>query len=250
MTYSEDMKIKTNLHFHTSDDPSDPVEYSAKEGIDKAVSLGFGALAITCHQKFAWTKEYDEYAKSKGLVLIPGIELYVGETLPESRRHVIVLNAVPSVESIRTFEELASYRRAHPEAFILAPHPYFYGNFCLQEFFEKYIELFDGVEQSWFYSHWFNRNIKARAAAEKYHLPFISTSDAHFFDFLDTNYCTIESENAAPEAILSALKAGKFENTTSPRRFWKDMIWRQGRFFARIYFWRKNGCPKTYRSIF
>ncbi len=244
------MKIKTNLHFHTNDDPGDPITYSMKEGIDKAVSLGFGSLAITCHQKFAWTKEYDEYAKSKGLVLIPGIELYVGNTLNDSRRHVIVLNAVSSVETVRTFEDLTSYKRKHPEAFILAPHPYFYGDINLKEFLEKYIDLFDAVEQSWFYSRWFNRNIKGKAVAEKYKLPFVSTSDTHFFDFLDTNYCLVDTESATSEAILSAIKSGKFENTTSPRNFWKDMVWRQGRFFARTYFWRKNGYPKNYRSMF
>jgi len=244
------MKIKTNLHFHTNDDPSDPITYSMKEGIDKAVSLGFGALAITCHQKFAWTKEYDEYAKSKGLVLIPGIEIYAGTTFAEARRHILVLNAQSDVEKVRTFDQLSAYKKEHPEVFVIAPHPYFYGNFCLKDFLEKHIGLFDAIEQSWFYSRWFNRNTKAKAVAEKYKLPFVSTSDTHFFDFLDTNYCTVDAENATSEAILFAIKMGKIENTTSPRNFWKDMVWRQGRFFARTYFWRKRGCPKNYQSRF
>ena len=89
----------------------DHISYSTKEGIDKAVSLGFGALAITCHQYFAWTPEYSEYAKQKGLLFIPGIEIYTGETLAESRRHVLILNAIKSAENVRTFKELALYKK-------------------------------------------------------------------------------------------------------------------------------------------
>ena len=181
------MQIKTNLHFHTGDDRQDHISYSTKEGIDQAVSLGFGALAITCHQYFAWTPEYAEYAKSKGLLFIPGIELYLGETMADSVRHCLVLNATKDIENVRTFEQLAVYKKAHPEIFIMAPHPYFYGNISLKEFLEKYIHFFDAIEQSWFYSRLFNRNIKAEKTAKKYKLPFVSTSDTHFFDFLDKN---------------------------------------------------------------
>jgi len=232
------MKIKTNLHFHTADDPQDRISYSTKEGIDKAVSLGFGALAITCHQKFAWTKEYAEYAKSKGLLFIPGIEIYIGETRADAHRHVLILNADISAEKVRTFAELSDYKKAHPESFVMAPHPYFYGGMALKEFLEKYIHLFDAIEQSWFYSKWFNRNIEGKAAAERFKLPFVSTSDAHFFDFLNTNYCIIEAERATTEAIFSALSAGRFENITSPRNFWRDMIWKQGSFTLRTVLWR------------
>jgi hypothetical protein len=242
------MKIKTNLHFHTADDPEDPVSYSTKEGIDKAVSLGFGALAITCHQKFAWTEEYAEYAKRKGLVFIPGIEIYVGKTREHSKAHVLILNATRGAERVRTFGELALYRKENPTAFIMVPHPYFYGGFCLKEFLEKYINLFDAIEQSWFYSRLFDRNIKGKAMAEKYKLPFVSTSDAHFFDFLDTNYCTVDAENATTEAIFAAIRAGKFANTTSRRNFWKDMVWTQGKFFARTFLWRKRGCPRNAKA--
>ncbi|MCK9351553.1 MAG: PHP domain-containing protein [Candidatus Paceibacterota bacterium] len=233
------MKIKTNLHFHTADDPSDPVSYSTKEGIDKAVSLGFGALAITCHQKYAWTEEYSEYAESKGLLFIPGIEIYIGETRSHSKSHVLILNATKGAENIRTFRELDAYKKEHPESFIMAPHPYFYGNISLKEWLEKYIHLFDAVEQSWFYSRWFNRNKKGKSVAEKHKLPFVSTSDTHFFDFLDTNYCTVEAESASVEAIFSALREGKFENTTSRRNFWRDMVWKQAMFSLKTYL-RRN----------
>ena len=234
------MKIKTNLHFHSSDDKMDHISYSTKEGIDKAVSLGFGALAITCHQHFAWTPEYAEYAKSKGLLFISGIELYIGETMETSMRHCLVLNATKDVENVRTFDQLADYKKQHPEIFIMAPHPYFYGNISLKELLEKYIHFFDAIEQSWFYSRLFNRNIKGAKIALKYKLPFVSTSDTHIFDFLDKSYCTVEVEEATTEAIFKAIREGKFTNTTSRRNFWRDMVWRQVRFSYKTYLWRKK----------
>jgi len=240
------MKIKTNFHFHTGDDDADPIDYSTIEGIDRAAELGFGALAITCHQKFAWTKEYADYAEKKGVLFIPGIEIYIGETPENSHRHTVILNATKGAENIRTFKELSAYKHAHPEAFVLAVHPYFYGHFSLHELLEPNIALYDAVEQSWFYSKMFNRNIKGKEIAEKYHLPFISTGDNHYLDFLDKNYCTVEAEENTPEAIFSAIKAGKFENTTSPCNFLFDMVWKQGMYFAKEYFWRKNGSKKNH----
>jgi len=245
------MKIKTNLHFHTADDIADPIDYTTYQGIDKAVELGFGALAITCHQKFAWTEEYDAYARQKGLLLIPGIEIYIGDTMATSKRHTLILNAMKKTEQIRTFKDLAAYKHENPEAFIMAPHPFFYGDFSLKQYLEPNIGLYDAIEQSWFYSKLFNRNIEGKAIADKYHLPFVATSDTHYFDFLDKNYCTVEVDELTPEAVFAAIRAGKFENTTSPRRFLRDMIWKQGSFFYKEYRWRKWNSvhPRNVRDI-
>lgn len=224
------MKIKTNFHFHTHDDPRDTVEYTMEEGIDRAAIYGFGAVAVTCHQKFAWTKEYAKYAESRNILLIPGIEVYMDEVKGTWGKHVLILNAAKEAENVRTFQELAEYKRAHPESFVIAPHPYFYGNFSLHEFLEKYIHLFDAVEHSWFYSRFFNRNKKGRAVAEKYNLPFIATSDTHFFDFLNTDYAIIDAEEKTPEAIFEALRKRKFMNVTARKSFFKDMVWKEGKF--------------------
>ena len=238
------MQIKTNLHFHTGDDENDPIDYSTYEAIDKSAELGFGAIAITCHGKCAWTEEYAKYAAEKGILLIPGIESFIGETVETAARHTLILNATKEAEQVHTFEQLAEYRKLHPECFVIAPHPYFYGNFSLKEFLGKYIKLYDGIELSWFYSRWFNRNIGAELVAQKFHLPFIATSDTHYFDFLDKNYCTVDAEENTPDAIFKAFRGGYFLNTTSRRNFWLDMVFRQGAFFVKEYFWRKRGRPK------
>ncbi len=233
------MQIKTNFHFHTSDDPRDPVGYTIEEGIDRAASHDFSVLAVTCHQKFAWTQSAFEHAENRGILLIPGIELYVDEARGTWGRHVLLINvpkeAAKEAESVRTFEELAKYKSAHPESFIIAPHPYFYGNFSLHEFLEKYIHLFDAVEHSWFYSQFFNRNRRGREIAEKYDLPFVATSDTHFFDFLNSDYAVIDAGEKTAEALFDALRKKKYRNVTSQKKFLKDMVWKEGKFIMKRY---------------
>ena len=100
---------------------------------------------------------------------------------------------------------------------------------------EKYIRLFDAIEHSWFYSRWFNRNKKAVRAAKKYSLPLVATSDTHFFNFMDENYTIIDAEEFTVPAILDALRAKRFQNLTSPRKFWRDMVILQGGYLLRNF---------------
>jgi hypothetical protein len=211
------MKLKANLHFHSREDPCDIISYSLFEGINKAKELGFDVLASTCHTKNIVTAEHKKYAEEKGILLIPGIEINARETGSKRKNHVLILNCDESANDVHTFDDLTQYKKEHPEIFIIAAHPYFYGNFSLAERLEKYIDLFDAVELSWFYTRWFNRNPRGERVAQKYHKPFITTSDTHFFNFIDTNFATIESTEKTPAAFFKAIQNGDFQNTTSPR---------------------------------
>lgn len=223
------MKLKANLHFHTAEDPDEAaIKYNLYQGIDKAAALGFGALAVTCHRAFVVTPDHQKYAAQKGIVLIPGIENNLDENKNRSLRaggHCVILNCTKEVEAVRTFADLADYKKRRPEIFIIAPHPYYYGNYSLKNNLEKYIHLFDAVEQSWFYSKkWFNRNPRAEVVAKKYNLPFIATSDAHFFDFFDKSYAVIDVEEKTIPAIFNSIREKRFVNVTSPRHFWREMV--------------------------
>jgi hypothetical protein len=240
--------LKTNLHFHTGDDPMDPIAYSTKEGIDYAAEHGFNVLAITCHQKFAWTEEYKKYAEEKGILLISGIEINVDEDTKKWGRHVLVLNATPDAEKVKTFAELEQYETDHPDAFVIAPHPYFYGAFNLSEFLEKYISLFDAIEHSWFYSELSNRNEKAAEVAKAHQLPFVATSDTHLLDFIDTNYCVIEVDKKTPEAVFKAIREQKFLNVSTPPNFIRDMIFREGLFAVKTIISRMVGEKGDFHS--
>jgi len=228
--------IKTNLHFHTCEDPKHKaIKYTLKEGIDEAANLGFEALAITCHESFKWENKASEYANSKGVLLIPGIEAKIRFTPGKPKKEVIILNCHKDIEKISNIEELKKYKNAHPEVFILAPHPFFYGNFSLKKDLEKNIEVFNAIEQSWFYSRIFNRNKKAKKVAEKYNLPFISTSDTHFLNFLNTDYAMIYIEEKTPEAIFRAIKEKSFKNITRTKNSFTEMLVPQGLFMLKDF---------------
>lgn len=222
------MKLKANLHFHTNKDPQDyySVTHSCEEGVDYAAALGFDVLAVTLHKKFFDSEEDIKYAALKNILLIKGIELEI------SKKHIVVLNCNKDIESVRTFEDLEKYKKTHPEIFIFAAHPYFHHN-SLNGELERWIAIFDGIEFSWFYTRWFNWNKKGKTIAEKYNLPFIATSDTHQLDFLNDSYISIDVEEKTAEAIIKSLRQKKFENISSPRKLFKDIIWKWGRYILK-----------------
>lgn len=210
------MQIKINLHFHTNDDPIERafIRYDAFAAIDEAAKQGFGAIAITLHNIFHFTSELAEYAQKKGVLLIPGIEKTI------EGAHVLIINATKEAEQVKTFHDLAVYRASHPECFIVAPHPYYYGNISLKEKLDEYHHLFDAVEQSWFYRGLMDRNKQAAQAAKKYNLPVVATSDTHALHRINYSYAAVNAESKTIDSILVALRAGNFENASRPAPLW------------------------------
>lgn len=215
------MKLKANLHFHSKEDPLDSIPYTLKEGIDEAARLKFDVLAITLHNTFGYSSEVAQYAAARGILLISGIEKTIHGC------HVVVLNCDDTVESVSSFEELATYKYTHPECFVLAPHPYFF-IFSLQEKLEEYPDLFDAIEWSWYYSRMVHRaNDRARDIAASHAKPFVATSDTHRLRYLDRSYALIEAASKDADAIMQALRSGSFENISRPSSFFREMLIRQ-----------------------
>ena len=222
------MKLKANLHFHSSEDSyhGDGICYSLFDGIDYANSLGFNVLGSTCHRTVVCTSEHIKYAKEKGILLIPGIEADIYNKDRTSRNHVVILNCDKSIEEVVTFKDLEKYKNEHPDIFVIAPHPFLYEGWSLGPHLEEFIYLFDAIENSWFYSEWYNINKKAKLIADKYNKPFISTSDTHIFDFMNKSYTNIEAEKNTTTSFFQAIKKHKIKNTTSKRSLIYDMLWK------------------------
>jgi predicted metal-dependent phosphoesterase TrpH len=212
------MQLKANLHFHTSDDPEDAIDYTTREGIDRAAELGFRVLAVTCHRIVAWRPEDAAYARMRGILLIAGVECEI------EGHHVVLLNTNRSAESVSTFTELAAFRRANPEAFVFAPHPYFGSGFSLGRQLETHRELFDAVELSWFHATLLDRNRKAERFAHAHGLPYLATSDTHLLPHLDDSYALIFATELTAEAVFAAIRAHNFTNVSRTQRFWKTMV--------------------------
>ncbi|MFA6994908.1 MAG: PHP domain-containing protein [Patescibacteria group bacterium] len=219
------MKVKASLHIHTAEDVLEGrhIFYNIYQLIDAAKKLDFKILALTGHEHFIYRSEYGAYAKKNGILLIPGIELTV-ISKSHKKNHVVVLNCGPDIESIKTFPDLENYKRNHLDIFIIAPHPNFHLGVSLGlKNLEKYIELFDAIEHSWFYTKWFNLNIAVAKIAQKYHRPLVATSDLHQLAYLDRDYALIESADLDIKNVLSALSQNNFVNVTKAKT-WRELL--------------------------
>jgi len=214
------MKIKTSLHIHTAEDKREgkKIKYTVYQLIDQACQLDFKVLALTGHEYFVYKPEYGDYARDKGILLIPGIELTLNKH-GLVQKHVVVLNCQPEIENIKTLEELVNYKESHPEIFVLAPHPHFFFNVSLGlKTLKKYINLFDAIEYSWFYTKKINLNKKSEIVAKEHHKPIISTSDLHRLKWLNQDYALIDTPSLDIISVLKAIKQQKFTNITQPKK--------------------------------
>jgi hypothetical protein len=197
--------LKADLHLHTAEDPLDRLTYTAKELISRAADEGFDVLAITNHHKLTYDKNLSSYAKERGILLIPGIELSV------RRRHVLMLN--PPSKPVSDFSSLSALRR--PDRLIIAPHPYFPNPRSLNGLLLKHLNLFDAIEYCYFYSPRINFNQRAIRVAQSSGLPLIGNSDTHFLFQFGTTYSLIYAEKD-PEAIFSAIRGNRVKVVTRP----------------------------------
>ena len=200
-------KLKADLHLHTKEDPQDCVKYSGQELIDQAYLKGFDVLAITNHDQVTDDNYLAEYAKERGIILIPGAEATIG------KKHVLLLNMDYPLHRIRTFDDLELLKDG--AGLIIAPHPFFPSFTSLNSKLEKYLDIFDAIEYSHCYLEKVNFNKKAEDLSKEFSLPLIGTSDAHLLWQIGTTYSLIEAEKNL-ESVIAAIREGKVEIVTEP----------------------------------
>ncbi|MFA6593910.1 MAG: PHP domain-containing protein [Candidatus Buchananbacteria bacterium] len=208
------MKIKASLHLHAKEDIRDCklIDYTIKDLIDRAAVLNFKVLAITCHEKMVCNSEMVAYAKSRGILLIPGVEIRL------NRKDLLILNCDVTAEQITDFALLDKWRQKHPESFIIVPHPNHGMMVSLGlNKLRRHRDLFDAVEHSWFYSKQFDPNRKVSRICVALNKPFVATSDLHQLKYLDLDYAVLELADLTPSAVFAAIREGKFQNVSQPK---------------------------------
>lgn len=204
---------KVQFHCHSGSDPEDCLFHSDKDVIDKAAYFNYDVLALTCHNKIVHTQELAEYAKKKGILLIPGIEKTI------EKKHVVIINASKDAEFINTFKDLENYRKINPDCLIFAPHPYHplpIKLVSLGKYLDKNAHLFDAIEWSSFYTKMGKFNKKAKKKSEQLGLPMIGTSDNHVLRYLNHTYSIIQAPQKTTHDIINAAKKGHIQIKTKP----------------------------------
>ncbi|MFQ5751427.1 MAG: PHP-associated domain-containing protein [bacterium] len=202
------LELKTDLHLHTSDDREDTVRHSAQDLIVHAANQGFKVLAITNHDTFTYSRDLEKFASDHGILLIPGIEKEV------EGKHILLLNAFPATEKIKTFEDLQKAK--NDGLFVIAPHPFFKRKICLENKLYEYVVLFDALEFSFFYSKRFNCNQKALQFSAEQGLPVVGNSDCHFLKYLGICHSIIRVEEQSMVGVFSAIRNKNIEIVSQP----------------------------------
>jgi len=203
-------RLKADLHLHTSEDPKDKVRYSARQLIDHASQMGFDVLAITNHNSYTYNDYLRDYAVSKGILLIPGIELSV------QGKHIVLLNTTDNApQKIQSLQDLRDQK--NEDSLVVAPHPYFPMFQALKSKLEEYLDTFDAIEYTHFYFPRVNYNKKAERKAREFNLPLIGVSDAHLLRQIGLTYSLIDAEKT-PEAVIGAIRKKRVHIVTQPMR--------------------------------
>lgn len=206
------LKLKVDLHLHTADDLAEIVAgrkrlIPPQELVDMAVEQKFDAVAVTHHGVSYKNDDLTQYAKQKGLLLIPGVETFV------QKRHVLLIN-FSTKKHILTYQDLIKYKT--DDNLVIAPHPFYLLSACLGKDLIRHISCFDAVEFCHYYYKFFNLNRKAVRVARKNDLPIIGNSDAHKNFQFGRTYSYVYAEAKTIPAIIKAVKQGKIEYVSQP----------------------------------
>ena len=200
--------IKVDLHIHTGDDPRDRIPYSTTQLIACAAAQGFGAVAITLHERQLSLDDVQPFAADRGVVLIPGIERTI------EGKHVLLINFSAATERVRTFADLARLK-ASESGLVIAPHPFYPTPACLWGALDRHADLFDAVEYNAMFTRQLNFNDRAVDWARAHGKPIVGNGDVHRLRQLGTTWSVVDAA-ARPDAICAAIAAGRVSYEATP----------------------------------
>jgi predicted metal-dependent phosphoesterase TrpH len=204
--------LKADLHLHTRE--AEPfIAYDARTLIERAAREGFQVLSITNHDTLTFSEDLRDYARERGILLIPGAEVTI------EGRHVLLYNLDVHLSTIRTFERLRRFKG--PDWLVVAAHPFFPSPISLGRRLLDEIDVFDAIEFSHFYTRRINFNRRAVALAREVGVSLVGSSDSHLARQFGTTYSLIESEPTV-DCVLSAIRKGQVQIVSRPLSL-KDM---------------------------
>jgi len=203
--------MKVDFHTHTADDPADTIPYSAVELVDRAAALGYGALAITLHDRQLDLAPLTSYAEARRVVLIPGIERTI------EGKHVLLINFRRGADAVQTFADLARLK-ASERGLVIAPHAFYPARSCWRRLLDEHATLFDAVEYNAMFTASLNFNTSAVAWAREHGKPIVGNGDVHRLRQLGTTWTEVDAP-ADADAICAAVAAGRARVHASPLRW-------------------------------
>jgi hypothetical protein len=204
--------VKVELHSHTNDDPEDPIGYSAEDLVDRAVALGYGALAITLHDRHFADAATTQYARQRGVTLIPAIERTIEGC------HLLLVNFPAESALTSSFDSVRDLKRRHPAGLVIAPHPWFpLGSSLGEARLNAHADLWDAIEINAFHTSLVNFNRPVRPWAAARGVPVVGNCDVHQIDQLGTTFSVVDVDGpVTADSICAAIRARRVEVESRP----------------------------------
>jgi predicted metal-dependent phosphoesterase TrpH len=201
--------IKVELHAHTALDPVDYIPHSTRQLIDRAAALGYGALAVTLHNRYYDPEPDRAYAAARGIVLIGGIERTI------HRRHVLLVNFPRACAAVTTFDDVRRLKREHPRGLVIVPHAFYPTPTALSTDADRCADFVDAVEVNAMFTWWLDFNRRALGWAHAHGKPLVGNTDLHLLEQLGTTYTLVDAPPEA-DAICDAIRAGRVDVRATP----------------------------------
>jgi predicted metal-dependent phosphoesterase TrpH len=198
--------IKVELHAHTGLDPIDYIPHTTRELIDRAAVLGYAALAVTLHDCYYDPVADRDYARSKDILLIAGIERTI------HRRHILLLNFPADCARVETFGDVRVLKQRFPNGLVIAPHAFYPIQTAIGAEANEYEDVIDAIEVNSMFTPWLNFNNRAVAWARAHGKPLVGNTDLHLLEQLGTTYTLVDAPPGADaDSICAAIRDGKVD---------------------------------------
>ena len=194
--------LKVELHAHTAQDPCDYIPHTTRELIDRASRLGYGALAITLHNRHYDPAPDQEYAQARGLLLLRGIEMTI------QGRHVLLVNFPAEAAAVTSFDDVRALKRRHPHGLVVAPHAFYPIGSAMRAEIDRHADIVDAIEINSVFTGWLDFNGRAIRWARAHGKPLVGNTDLHLLAQLGSTYSLVDAPQDA-DAICDAIRAGR-----------------------------------------
>jgi predicted metal-dependent phosphoesterase TrpH len=201
--------LKVELHAHIKGDPSDRILHTAFQLIDRAAQLGYGALAVTLHNRWTDPAPLAAYAEARGVTILSGIERNIG------RKHLLLINGPRDAERLQTFDDVMAFK-AHTGALVVAPHAFYPIGSAVGRILDERPNLADAIEINSMYVRGIDFNRTAVEWARRNGKPLVGNTDLHLLTQLGTTYSLVDCEERTPDAICNAIRSGRVQVITQP----------------------------------
>lgn len=213
--------IKSELHAHTSDDPGDRIPHNTRALLDHAACFGYGALAVTLHNRWFDPAPFREHATARGIVLLSGIEKTI------DGKHVLLINVPREAGDVRSFDDVRALKHGVPGTLVVAPHPFYPISSALGARLDDLVDVVDALEVNAMYTRGLDYNRKARTWATAHGKSLVGNTDLHRLDQIGTTWSEVDAPPNA-DAICAAIREGRVVVRSRPLT-WTRALWTTAR---------------------